>query len=78
MDLNRFSVAIERKIAGDFSNYNHLKNKIDFENLNLKQRAITEYALCFHKTIKADPEAYCYATTFTYPPIKLTLRNRFF
>ena len=42
MDLNRFSVAIERKIAGDFSSYNQLKKEIDLENLNLKQRAITE------------------------------------
>ena len=56
MDLNRFSVAIERKIAGDFSSYNHLKKEIDLENLNLKQRAITEYTFCFHKTVKAASE----------------------
>ena len=52
MDLNRFSVAIERKIAGDFSNYNHLKNKIDFENLNLKQRVLLNTPSVFIKLLK--------------------------
>ena len=37
MDLNRFSVAIERKVAGDFGSYTHLKNEIDPLNLNYSQ-----------------------------------------
>ncbi|MDA9126054.1 glycosyltransferase family 2 protein [Flavobacteriaceae bacterium] len=40
MDLNRFSVAIERKIAGDSSSYRQLKKEIDPLNLNYKQRVL--------------------------------------
>ena len=40
MDLNRFSVAIERKIAKDYINYRRLRNGIDPLNLNFKQRII--------------------------------------
>ena len=40
MDLNRFSVAIERKVANDFSNYRRLRKGIDPLNLNFKQRII--------------------------------------
>ena len=40
MDLNRFSVAIERKIAGDSSSYRQLKKEIDPLNLNYKQRIL--------------------------------------
>jgi glycosyltransferase involved in cell wall biosynthesis len=40
MDLNRFSVAIERKIAGDSSSYRQLKKGIDPLNLNYKQRLL--------------------------------------
>ena len=40
MDLNRFSVAIERKIAGDFKSYKDLKKEINLENLNFKQRQL--------------------------------------
>ena len=36
MDLNRFSVAIERKLAGDLSSLYRLKNEIDPLNLNYK------------------------------------------
>jgi len=37
MDLNRFSVAIERKLAGDLSAFLRLKKEIDILNLNTKQ-----------------------------------------
>ena len=37
MDLNRFSVAIERRAAGDFNNYRRLKKEINPLNLNLSQ-----------------------------------------
>ena len=40
MDLNRFSVAIERKIAKDYIYYRRLRNGIDPLNLNFKQRII--------------------------------------
>ena len=40
MDLNRFSVAIERKVAKDFRNYRRLRKGIDPLNLNFKQRII--------------------------------------
>ena len=40
MDLNRFSVAIERKAANDYSNYSRLKEEINPLNLNFKQRLI--------------------------------------
>ena len=40
MDLNRFSVAIERKAAGDFNSYTRLKNEIDPLNLNFSQRIL--------------------------------------
>ena len=40
MDLNRFSVAIERKIAGDSSSYRQLKKEISLNNLNQKQRIL--------------------------------------
>ncbi len=40
MDLNRFSVAIERNTAKDYSNYKLLANAINPSNLNLKQRII--------------------------------------
>ena len=40
IDLNRFSVAIERKIAKDYINYRRLRNGIDPLNLNFKQRII--------------------------------------
>lgn len=38
MDLNRFSVAIERKIAGDHTSFNEIIKNIDVRNLNKKQR----------------------------------------
>ena len=37
MDLNRFSVALKRKVAGDVFTYNILKKEIDPLNLNTKQ-----------------------------------------
>ena len=40
MDLNRFSVAIERKVAKDYSNYRRLRKEIDPLSLNFKQRII--------------------------------------
>ena len=40
MNLNRFSVALERKIAGDFSSYIQLKKEIDLKNLNFNQRLL--------------------------------------
>jgi len=40
MDLNRFSVAMERKIAGDSSSYRQLKKDISLNNLNQKQRIL--------------------------------------
>ena len=40
MDLNRFSVAIERKAAGDFNSYKRLKKEINPSNLNFSQRVL--------------------------------------
>ncbi|MDG1015046.1 MAG: glycosyltransferase family A protein [Flavobacteriaceae bacterium] len=40
MDLNRFSVAIERNEAKDYSNYKLLANAIKPSSLNLKQRLL--------------------------------------
>jgi len=40
MDLNRFSMATERKIAGDSSSYRQLKKEISLNNLNQKQRLL--------------------------------------
>ena len=40
MDLNRFSVALERKTAGDFNSYKRLKKEIDPLNLNYSQRVL--------------------------------------
>ena len=40
MDLNRFSVAIERKVARDFESYKGLKKEINPINLNFKQRIL--------------------------------------
>lgn len=40
MDLNRFSSAIERKIASDYGTFKVLKSKINLNNLNYKQRLI--------------------------------------
>ena len=52
MDLNRFSVALERKIAGDFSSYNQLKKEIDLKNLNFKQRLLLNTPSVFIKLLK--------------------------
>jgi glycosyltransferase involved in cell wall biosynthesis len=40
MDLNRFSVAIERKVAGDSGRYRQLKKAIDPLSLNFGQRVL--------------------------------------
>ena len=40
MNLNRFSVAIERKIAGDSSSYRQLRKEIDPLSLNFSQRIL--------------------------------------
>jgi glycosyltransferase involved in cell wall biosynthesis len=40
MDLNRFSVAIERKVARDFESYKGLKKEINPTNLNFNQRIL--------------------------------------
>ena len=40
MDLNRFSVAIERKVAGDSGRYRQLKKAIDPLSLNFSQRVL--------------------------------------
>ncbi len=42
LDLNRFSIAVDRKINGDFKNYKLLKKSILKKNLNLKQRLVLE------------------------------------
>ena len=40
LDLNRFSMALERKKNGDLQNYEYLKSSILITNLNFKQRII--------------------------------------
>jgi len=52
MDLNRFSVALERKIAGDFKSYKGLKKEINLENLNFKQRLLLKTPSVFIKLLK--------------------------
>ena len=52
MNLNRFSVALERKVAGDFSSYNQLKKEIDPLNLNFSQRVLLSTPRSVIKFIK--------------------------
>jgi hypothetical protein len=40
LDLNRFSMAIERKRSNDIKNFQFLKSSISIENLNFKQRLL--------------------------------------
>lgn len=40
LDLNRFSMALDRKKSGDFKNYKLLKESINIKNLNAKQRLL--------------------------------------
>ena len=40
LDLNRFSMAIERKINDDNKNYKYLLHEIEKKNLNFKQRLL--------------------------------------
>ena len=40
LDLNRFSIAIERKQKGDINNYIKLRNSICKKNLNIKQKIL--------------------------------------
>jgi len=40
MDLNRFSVAMERKMNGDIENFRKVTKNINFNNLNTKQKVI--------------------------------------
>ena len=47
LDLNRFSIALDRKINGDFENFILLKKSISKKNLNFKQRLL----LKCHKVI---------------------------
>ena len=52
MNLNRFSVALERKVAGDFSSYSRLKMEIDPLNLNFSQRVLLSTPRSVIKFIK--------------------------
>ena len=40
LDLNRFSMALDRKKSGDFKNYKLLKESINIKDLNAKQRLL--------------------------------------
>lgn len=40
MDLNRFSMAMERKMNGDKESFQKIISEIDYENLNTKQKVI--------------------------------------
>jgi glycosyltransferase involved in cell wall biosynthesis len=40
MDLNRFSVATERKMSGDIENFKNIVKDINLNHLNFKQKAI--------------------------------------
>ena len=55
LDLNRFSMAIERKEHGDFKNYFILKKNINKKNLNFNQKALLKlpgFMLVFLKKIQ--------------------------
>ena len=55
LDLNRFSMAIERKEYGDFKNYFTLKKNINKKNLNFKQKVLLKlpgFMLVFIKKIQ--------------------------
>jgi len=43
MDLNRFSIAIERKINGDHENFKKIIKDINYENLNFKQKLLVRF-----------------------------------
>lgn len=52
MDLNRFSVAIERKVAKDYKSYRYLKKEILITNLNLRKRFLLTSPRVVIATIK--------------------------
>ncbi|MDC0117984.1 glycosyltransferase family 2 protein [bacterium] len=52
MDLNRFSIALKRKIAGDINTYRKLKKEIDPINLNTKQVILLDTPIIIIRTLK--------------------------
>lgn len=52
MDLNRFSMAIERKINGDYQSFNKIIEDIDYINLYPKQKIILKLPTFLLKNIK--------------------------
>ena len=43
LDLNRFSIALKAKIAGDQKSYRRFKKALNFKNLTLKQRLLLHF-----------------------------------
>lgn len=52
MDLNRFSIAIDQKIKGDFKAFKTLIKDIDFKNLNSKQKIVIKSPRFLLKILK--------------------------
>ncbi|QDO92546.1 glycosyltransferase family 2 protein [Formosa sediminum] len=52
LDLNRFSLAIDRKQKGDIINYKRLKSNINHKNLNTKQRILLNTPIIILKYLK--------------------------
>lgn len=52
MDYNRYSIAIERKMAGDLKNFRTIKKDIHLKNLNPKQRFLMRLPRVALKALK--------------------------
>ena len=52
LDLNRFAIAMERKMNGDNDSFQKIISKIDYENLNAKQKMILKLPSSIIKAIK--------------------------
>lgn len=51
-DLNRFSIAIERKMNDDFTVFNKLRKEINQENLNIRQKLLLNTPAFFLRVLK--------------------------
>lgn len=52
LDLNRFSIAIQYKLAGNKSECKKYSDKIDFKNLNLKQKILLKSPIFIARALK--------------------------
>lgn len=52
IDLNRFSIAIERKMNGDLATFNKIRKAINQENLNIRQKLLLNTPAFFLRVLK--------------------------